>query len=175
LWSIANGLAVPAPVGYVVERRGLCRAVCGFQLRRVERLSVELQCELDGITPVPTCPHIHLVFFPLKCLQSDFGTVLHHTALDVQQRLGPQHTRAGPDASTAALRIWVLMGFPERGEYGREAVCGCFVCSFQHFPFSELSPFVPFLPFVHSSITPQLSFIYQSASLSRVSTLLTIS
>jgi hypothetical protein len=29
-------------VGYAVESRGLCRAVCGFQLRRVGRVSIEL-------------------------------------------------------------------------------------------------------------------------------------
>ncbi|KAJ7793359.1 hypothetical protein B0H14DRAFT_3498221 [Mycena olivaceomarginata] len=84
-------------VGYAVERPGLCRAVCGAVS---ERLSVESLCELDKVPQYPTCPPIHLVFLPVKCLQSDFDT-----ALEVQQCLGPQHTHAGPDASTAALRF----------------------------------------------------------------------
>ncbi|KAJ7325799.1 hypothetical protein DFH08DRAFT_816878 [Mycena albidolilacea] len=48
------------------------------------------------------------------------STPLHHTALDVQQRLGPRHTHAGPDASTATLRVrgFMRIGFSERGEYG---------------------------------------------------------
>jgi hypothetical protein len=103
-------------------------------------------------TNYPSTPsaHIHLVFLLVKCLQPDFDTILHHTALDVQQRLGPRRTRAGPDASTAALRVrcFMRMGFSERGEYGRGVVRGCFVSSSNPFPSSSHLPFSLFIPFL---------------------------
>ncbi|KAJ7864238.1 hypothetical protein B0H14DRAFT_444278 [Mycena olivaceomarginata] len=55
------------------------------------------------------CPRIHLCcFLPVKCLQHDFDTIRQYTLFDVQQRLGPQHSRISlrPPYAYGSLYEW---------------------------------------------------------------------
>lgn len=154
MWSIANGPAVPAPLGYAVERRGLCRAVCGFQLQRAECVSVELQCELDELPPVPHLPTHTPRLPPHSNAHNPTSTPYSITPHSASSSASVHNT---PALGLMPLRLLYAYGSScewdsQSGESTDEEQC--VVVSF---PPSNSFPSPIHLPF---------SLIYQSASLS---------